>query len=229
MTTTAKARTIHNVGDVVYLPATDDAPEALGVVEEIDKKGKTITVRIDEAFRTDDDETDGLVECDPTEVKTPTPKQLKLRERMAQDEEPVVKTKQAKGSPKAKATAKKGAKKAKAVESSRNANPDYRTRECLGDEFPLEAGASLEQSVGRQALHCLTVAKQRKNPVWKSAETLFKTGALAESKIRALRDVIREHTPDADEDEQENVLAKRCCRGLGMVIARQNAEGEDDE
>jgi hypothetical protein len=158
-----------------------------------------------------------IVEDEDEAMDELTPAQRRrLAKQIAEDEKPT-----RKASPKAK----QGKSKKAQIVSSRNANPEYRTRDVLGEEFG-GAPDSLESSVGRQALHCLTVAGQKKNPVWKTAQRLFDTGAAPESKLRELRDVIREHTPDADEDEQENVLARRACRGIGMVISRM---GEEDE
>jgi hypothetical protein len=174
-------------------------------------KAKAKSVKV-QNIQADDDEDEAMDELTPTQ-------QRRLAKQIAEDDKPV-----RKASPKTKQGKSKKAKKAQIV-SSRNANPEYRTRDVLGEEFG-GAPDSLESSVGRQALHCLTVAGQKKNPVWKTAQRLFDTGAAPESKLRELRDVIREHTPDADEDEQENVLARRCCRGLGMVISRM---GEEDE
>ena len=98
------------------------------------------------------------------------------------------------------------------------------TRLALGTTDKL----SLEQSVGRQCVHCLDEAGQKKSPAYKTAQTLFSTGKGSEDKLRALRDVLREHQPEPEVNEVEWVLVQRACRGIGMVIARQ-ADGDDEE
>ena len=80
---------------------------------------------------------------------------------------------------------------------------------------------SLEQSVGRQSVACLTSRRSKDEGVRSAltdAKRLEKTGTLAETKLRKLRDVLRELTP---EEGDWLVLFQRARRGIGMVIAKQ--------
>ena len=83
---------------------------------------------------------------------------------------------------------------------------------------------SLEQSVGRQSAECLTSRRSKDEGVRTAladAKRLEETGTLAESKLRRLRDSLRELTPEQGEWV---VRFQRARRAIGMVIARQGAE-----
>ena len=80
---------------------------------------------------------------------------------------------------------------------------------------------SLEQSVGRQSVECLTSRRSKDESVRTAladARRLEDTGTLAESKLCKLRDVLRDLTPDEGEWAVRFAKARR---GIGMVIARQ--------
>lgn len=132
----------------------------------------------------------------------------------------------------AKAKTAKKARKAEPVEDDEigDVMPEPKTiRRTATKQGETPTRLSLERSVGRQCFHCLRTGGQGKSAEAKDANRLYETGTLTETKLRALRDAIREVQPEPDDNETEWVLCQRACRGIGMVIARLGTTDQDED